>query len=523
MTLPEGWASLSVGDVAVVNPRKSVTLAPDQDVSFVPMAAVDEVSGLVTEASVRPYREVARGFTHFIDGDVIVAKITPSMENGKAAVARNMANGTGIGSTEFHVLRSTGAVEPEFLWHFVRQKTFRDDAKLKMKGAVGQQRVPADYLKGHPIPVPPLNEQRRIVERLDSLLIVTADATEELNQIPALIDHYKRRLLALACSGDLTADWRKKTGASAWKTVKLADVAESLSYGSSAKSAKEGKTPVLRMGNIQDGRLDWTDLAYTSNLEETSKYLLRPGDVLFNRTNSPALVGKTAVFHGGRDAVYAGYLIRVRCGPQLLPDYLGYCLNSPAGRAYSWMVKSDGVNQSNINAKKLAAFSFLLPPMEEQEEIHRRVAFGIEWLDQISNECKAAVDLLPAISTAVQSKAFRGELVAQRSDDEPISVFIERLNAAQLIDVSAGESASLTEGKMPPMIARRGTVRDQLLADALSWPIEGRTFPEIAERMSRPHDELRDALFNLLSESPPRIVQHFDKTQERMVFRRGAA
>ncbi|MDB5662170.1 MAG: type restriction endonuclease subunit, partial [Sphingomonas bacterium] len=377
-------------------------LDADQDVSFVPMAAVDEVSGTIVASSVRPYGEVARGFTHFQDYDVILAKITPSMENGKAAVARDLVNGTGIGSTEFHVLRSGGAIDPQFLWHFVRQQSFRDNAQLVMTGAVGQQRVPAHYLKAHQIPMPPLAEQRRIAEKLGELLAITAEAAENLGRIPDLAAQYKRRLLAGGCSGELTASWRKAVGAPEAKMMRLEDVAESFSYGTAAKSVKQGTVAVLRMGNIQDGELDWSDLVFTSDAEEIAKYRLQAGDVLFNRTNSPALVGKTAVYHGEQDAVYAGYLIRVRCGSELLPDYLGHCLNSPAGRAYSWQVKSDGVSQSNINAKKLAAFSFLLPSLDEQTEINRRIAVGLRWLDQILAEHAAAVSLLPRVRTHKQ-------------------------------------------------------------------------------------------------------------------------
>src|SRR4051812_7886666 len=117
--LPPSWVLLPIGEVAELNPRKDVTLNGDDLVTFVPMAAVDEKSGTIRTATIRAYREVSRGFTHFRDDDVIFAKITPSMENGKAAIAKGLANGTGMGSTEFHVLRSSGAIDPEYLWRFV--------------------------------------------------------------------------------------------------------------------------------------------------------------------------------------------------------------------------------------------------------------------------------------------------------------------------------------------------------------------------------------------------------------------
>ncbi|MFC3324425.1 restriction endonuclease subunit S [Mesorhizobium cantuariense] len=113
--LPKGWAQVTFEDVVEINPRKSVDLEPDDNVTFVPMAAVNEISGTIVNGVSRPLREVNKGFTQFAEDDVIFAKITPSMENGKSAVATDLENGIGFGSTEFHVFRSYGAVLPKCL------------------------------------------------------------------------------------------------------------------------------------------------------------------------------------------------------------------------------------------------------------------------------------------------------------------------------------------------------------------------------------------------------------------------
>ena len=149
--------------------------------------------------------------------------------------------------------------------------------------------------------------------------------------------------------------------------------------------------------------------------------------MLFNRTNSPELVGKTAVFQGEREAVYAGYLICVRCLSQLQPEYLNYCLGSKAGREYCWSVKSDGVSQSNINAKKLAAFSFLLPELAEQAEIVRRVEALFTLADRIEARCTAARAQAQRLTPLVLAKAFRGELVPQDPTEEPASALLARI------------------------------------------------------------------------------------------------
>jgi type I restriction enzyme S subunit len=132
--------------------------------------------------------------------------------------------------------------------------------------------------------------------------------------------------------------------------VKLGEVCEDVEYGSATKSKETGKVPVLRMGNIQNGRFDWDDLVYTSDAAEIKKYLLKKNDVLFNRTNSAELVGKTAIYKGEQPAIFAGYLIRINYKDDLLDgDYLTYYLNTRAAKVYGNSVRSFGVNQSNIN------------------------------------------------------------------------------------------------------------------------------------------------------------------------------
>ena len=267
------------------------------------MPVVCEQDGIINSHGTRPLEEVWKGYTHFQNDDVIFAKITPCMENGKIAVAGELHNGIACGSTEFHVLRSLGGVLPKYLWRFLRQQEFRQEAERHMTGAVGQRRVPMQFLKEIGLPLPPLNEQRRIVAKLDSLFARSRLAREELERIGGLCDRYRQAVLAAACSGRLTADWRETQKLSTPEEVSLLEVVSGFSYGSSTKSNTTGITPVLRMGNIQNGLLDWTNLVYTSDPVEIEKYRLREGDVLFNRTNSPELVGKTALYRGEQDAI----------------------------------------------------------------------------------------------------------------------------------------------------------------------------------------------------------------------------
>jgi type I restriction enzyme S subunit len=206
--LPEGWVEASLGECAAFNPRHDADVSHNTLVSFVPMPAVSDIEGEITSPTSRSFAEVATGYTHFREGDVIFAKITPCMENGKIAVARALENGIACGSTEFHVLRPQGGISPDYIWRYLRQQSFRDDAEASMTGAVGQRRVPTDYLKNSGIPLPPLPEQRRIVAKIDSLSGKSKRARDHLDHFPRLVEKYKQAVLAAAFRGELTREWR---------------------------------------------------------------------------------------------------------------------------------------------------------------------------------------------------------------------------------------------------------------------------------------------------------------------------
>ena len=162
-----------IGDIAQVNPRRDRrlrSLDEDLEVTFVPMAAVDEETGTIASPEVKPLGDVRKGFTPFLQGDVIFAKITPCMQNGKSAIAQSLVNELGFGSTEFHVLRPGPVVLSQWLWYFVRQRSFREEARRHFRGSAGQQRVPATFVEQHKIPLPSLEQQRRIVSRIQERL-----------------------------------------------------------------------------------------------------------------------------------------------------------------------------------------------------------------------------------------------------------------------------------------------------------------------------------------------------------------
>nr|WP_280907984.1 restriction endonuclease subunit S [Cupriavidus sp. LEh25] len=148
-----------------------------------------------------------------------------------------------------------------------------------------------------------------------------------------------------------------------WDVSPLGRLVTSVEYGSSAKSSTKGSMPVLRMGNLQGGKIDWNDLVYTDDEREIAKYALRPGDVLFNRTNTIDLVGKTSIYCGEEPAIFAGYLIRINAKKDLLDScFLNYTLNTEFAKKYSLKVLSVAVGQANINGQKLKTYPIPLPP-----------------------------------------------------------------------------------------------------------------------------------------------------------------
>lgn len=390
----------------------------------------------------------------------------------------------------------------EYLWRANEARIQGMGTGTTVKG------IRLEDIRGLDVPLAPTAEQTRIANQLDTLLTRIQSCNDRFDAIPALLKRFRQAVLSAATSGSLTEDCAKENP-QPWRRVLLADVAIDFSYGTAAKSAKAGTTPVLRMGNIQDGRLDWSDLVYTSDPAEIEKYKLTKGDVLFNRTNSPELVGKTAVYQGERPAIYAGYLIRVRCSSELLPEYLNYCLGSKAGRDYCWSVKSDGVSQSNINAKKLAAFSFALPPVPEQAEIVRRV----EALFALANrlEARATTARIQALrlTPLVLAKAFRGELVPQDPSEEPASALLVRLKS-QRPDIPRKASHPVHEMPKRP-IKMTNIDKESVKAAILELKNDRFSFDELRNLLTGDYESLKTALFELLEESSPVVRQVFNK------------
>jgi type I restriction enzyme S subunit len=405
-----------------------------------------------------------------------------------------------------------------FVQYFLRSPQFQKQLHEQSTGSTVKG-IKSSRLKEMKVCLAPLKEQIRIVGKLDSMLAKVDAAQTSLDKIPLILKRYRQSVLAAATSGELTKEWRDGIDID-WPLVSLKDVGTGFNYGSSAKSQNEGDVPVLRMGNLQGGDLDWKKLVFTSDKKEIEKYLLSPGDVLFNRTNSPELVGKTSIFRGEQKAIFAGYLIRVRGSEYLDTEYLNIQLNTPHAKEYCWRVKTDGVSQSNINAKKLQAYEFHLPTIEEQQEITRRVESLFAMVDTVEkqyNDTKAKTDKL---TQSILAKAFSGKLVPQDSSDESAQKLLDRI-------LSNKENKTPVKPRVKAAIKPKHKVKvdnniDKAAVKEWIENLEVNTFSsdDLNSFFGSDYDLLKDILFSLLRESKPMVNKVFDAVKKEFIFKK---
>jgi type I restriction enzyme, S subunit len=343
-----------------------------------------------------------------------------------------------------HIFKVESRINKRFHYHLVRERIAELERNAHGSGMV---HVTKGIFESTPVVIPESEQTQALIAKVIDLVDSKQRLAEQhLATAHRVIERFRQAVLSAACSGRLTADWRdvhpnarsveqaiaqlsiSKRRASLGddrSDLPLPDLPDSyivstvgrasilLQYGTSkrADATSSSGTPVLRMGNIQDGRLELDDLKYVSMDREIERLMLERGDLLFNRTNSPELVGKSAVFHDQTPMTFASYLIRVRFAPEVAePDFVNFWINSAWGRAWARNAKTDGVSQSNINGTKLSSMPLPLPPIEEQREIVHRASRMLELADTLLARAEAASRRVQRSSQAVLAKAFRGEL-----------------------------------------------------------------------------------------------------------------
>jgi type I restriction enzyme S subunit len=381
-------------EIADLNPSLSSRrseLGPDVEVSFLAMTDVSE-SGEWTTRQTRRYGEVSSGYTAFEENDVLFAKITPCMENGKGAHARNLVNGLGFGSTEFHVLRARRGTEPRFVYHWTQSWLLRRAAEAAMTGSAGQQRVGSGFFRRFTIPLFAQEEQRRIVDILD----VLDEAIRKTEQVVAKLKQIKQGLLEhlLACGVDQNGELRDRAGQpnlfrpsplgplpKTWEIVETSSLCSLITKGTTPTSAEmwqggEG-VPFLRVDNLSfDGDLDLVASQFRISQRTHAGVLSRsrtvPGDVLTNIVGPP--LGKVGLISEDVGEVNINQAIAVfRPNPALRSRFLLLWLLGQAAQQWLRRHAKQTSGQLNLTLQMCRELPIPRVPVEEQDRVVSRM------------------------------------------------------------------------------------------------------------------------------------------------------
>ena len=488
--LPPGWGIASLGEVCDVNVRGFLpaSASGSMRVVFVPMAAVSEEFGGIDIAATRPLQEVVKGYTSFVEGDVLFAKITPCMENGKLAVVPPLPSLVGFGSTEFHVLRSGESVVPRWLAYYLSQREFRRAARQDMSGSAGQLRVQTGWLSAARIPLAPVNEQRRIVDAVEVLLSELDAGVRELQAAQKKLAQYRQSLLKGAVEGALTAEWRarnppQETGAellarilrerrARWERRQLngfkaqgkvpptdwrAKYVEPAVPTSATESAAAttwawasigqcfqvavGATPSRKEPSYWGGTVPWVSsgevrferIAATreciseAGLNNSSTRMNPVGSVLLGMIGEGKTRGQVAIL--GIPATNNQNCAAIWVSEtDIPPEFVYYWLWS---RYDETRRGSSGNNQPALNKTLVEAMPLPVPPVSEAREIVSRVDAQLAGIAAQEREIEQLLRMATAQRQNILRAAFSGQLVPQDPNDEPASVLLARVAAAR--------------------------------------------------------------------------------------------
>ena len=472
--LPQSWCSVALSEIVEINPGIDKSkFRDDEEMPFVPMPAVEAGTGRIDTRERRSFGKVKSGFTPFASGDVLFAKITPCMENGKMAVVPPLPRGVGFGTTEFHVLRSTEAVDADLVYYFVSSASVRHEAQHQMTGAVGQKRVPKRYLETKRFPLAPLNEQRRIVEKIETLFARLEKGEAALREVQKLLARYRQSVLKAAVTGQLTADWRAEnahrlehgrdllarilqTRRETWQgrgkykepaepdTTDLPELPEGWVWasveqlanvmGGLTKNKKRQemplRKPMLRVANVYQNRLDLDDIHQTGVTEnECGRVLLEELDLLVVEGNgSKDQIGRMAVWRNEiPDAVHQNHLIKVRMTEKGLVEFALSWFQSPNGRQNIEKVASSTSGLYTLSISKIEALVIPIPSLLEIAEINQLVDDTFSKIAHLEAWCETELTRSAALRQSILKDAFAGRLVPQDPADEPASELLARI------------------------------------------------------------------------------------------------
>jgi type I restriction enzyme S subunit len=389
-------STVKLGEICEINPATDYDFDPEDACSFVPMEAVDDVDARIARMATRPFREVAKGYTPFAENDVIVAKITPCMENGKCAIGRRLRSGVAFGSTEFHVLRATKRVIPEWLFYFWRFPPTRKLAAVNMTGSAGQKRVPASFLETADIPLPEMSEQRRIARRLEQ-----ADRLRRTRRYALELTDTFLPAAFLELFGDPT------TNPLGLPVVELGDFLSFVTSGSRGwadyyvpEGARFIRSLDVRMNNISD-----EDAVFVKPPKgaEADRTRVKPADVLLTITGSR--IGRVAPVPERLNGAFISQhvaILRLKAG--LLPEFLSMFLSLDTGGQREIACVQYGQTKPGLNLDQIRELRVPLPHLCRQQQF-LELAKRVERLRSVQSEALRQAEHLFA---SLLHRAFSG-------------------------------------------------------------------------------------------------------------------
>jgi type I restriction enzyme S subunit len=458
-TRRQEWQSLPIEEIADVNPRVDKAAIPDDlPVSFVPMPAVGAADGSIRVEETRPAGEVKRGFTAFLEGDVLFAKITPCMENGKMAIVPKLVNGYGFGSTEFHVLRPKPGMDAKYIYYYVSSQAFRGEAERYMTGAVGQKRVSTTYLKQSTIPVAPFDQQKRIVAEIEKQFSRLDEAVANLKRVKANLKRYKAAVLKAAVEGRLVETEAElahregrsyETGAqllqriletrrSQWQgkgkykepaapdTTDLPElpvgwawtdcdvVLDRIEAGASFKCAERPpvgeETGVLKVSAVTWGVFNEQESKTCMDPDRIEeRYLIQEGDFLFSRANTIDLVGACVIVrHVSKRLMLSDKTLRFRISSLVSEEWLLICLRSKWGRLeIQRLATGNQESMRNIGQDRIRKIRIPLPPLCEQIRVTTEIDRWFSLCEVTQAQVIQNLNRASGLRTSILSAAFK--------------------------------------------------------------------------------------------------------------------
>ena len=414
--VPENWCWIHLGELYQINPKN---LAEDfVDAAFIPMEKI--APGFVNEYSfdVQPWCKAKKGHTQFADGDVAFAKISPCFENRKSMLLNNLPNGIGGGTTELVILRQSHMNQKYTFW-FISQEQFIRGGIATYSGTVGQQRISMDYVRTYPIPVPPLAEQQRIVDRIESLFAKLDEAKQKAQDALDSFETRKAAILHKAFTGELTAQWRKEhgVGMESWETKKYSEICNIVRGGSPRPAGSPefygGNIPFMKVADITRNTGPYVNSTeYTIKEAGLKKTRMVDRNTLL-LTNSGATLGVPAIctfkttFNDGI-AAFLG----------LNPDTLLFHYYFWTSKTAALRAINKGAAQPNLNTDIIGNVEISLPRENEQCEIVRLLDNLLAKEQQAKESAEGVLEQIDLIKKAILARAFRGELGTNGPSEE---------------------------------------------------------------------------------------------------------